>query len=83
MPRMHCVPVVLPAGNYLLEIDIDADLYLALSQRLRGDIPLLRTNQLRYLLYRNTDTIWSAPVPRCNSRSLSANSDSDKPSKAT
>ena len=50
---------------------------------MRGGIPLLHSNQLRYIFYRGTETIWHAPFPGYNPRSLSVSSGSDYPSKAT
>jgi hypothetical protein len=42
----------------------------SLVQRIRGDIPPMHSNQLRYLLYCSTEKIWPAPVPGFSSRRL-------------
>jgi hypothetical protein len=47
------------------KLKLTARLPLVPSQRIRRGIPLLYSNQSRCLLYRSTETIWSAPVPGC------------------
>ena len=49
-------------------LKLTAHLHLVPSQRLCGDIPVLHSNQLRYLFHCSTETIWHAPVPVHNSR---------------
>jgi len=63
------------------KLKLTAHLHLVPSQRMRGGIPLLHSNEIRYLLYRSAETIWPAPVPGCNSGRLSLISDSDYPYK--
>jgi len=62
---------------------LTAYLHLVPSQRMCGGITPLHSNQLRYLLYCSTDTIWHASVPVYNSPRLSVSSGSDYTSKAT
>ena len=59
------------------KLKLTAHLHLLPSQRMRGGAPLLHSNQLRYLLYRSTETIWHSPVQGCNSGRFSVSSDSD------
>jgi len=51
-------------------LKLTAHLHLVPLQTMRGGIPVLHSNQLRYLLYCSTETIWHAPVPVHNSRRL-------------
>jgi len=44
-------------------LKLTVHLHLVPSQRMRGGIPVLHINQLRYLLYCSTGKIWYAPVP--------------------
>ena len=64
-------------GNIRRKLKLTAHLHLVPSQKMRGGIPLLYSNEIRYLLYRSTETIRPPPVPGCNSRRLSVSSASD------
>jgi hypothetical protein len=70
-------------GTIRWKLILTVHLYLVPSQRMRGDITVLHSNQLRYLLYCSTETIWHALGTGCNFRRYFFSYDSDKPSKAT
>jgi len=71
MSRLQYQPVALSARIYPTEVQINGRSASSARQRMCGSIPQLHSNQLRYLLYRSTETIWPAPVPGRNSRRLS------------
>ena len=78
------LPLFRSAGKYLSEVKLTAYLHLVPSQRrqvIRVGIPQLQSNQIRYIFYRITETIWPTTFPVCNSGILSVSSDSELPSK--
>ena len=71
LPRIQYVPEVLSAENYPSEVE-DNSMYpsSAAAENEWRCVSLLHSNEIRYLLYRSTETIWPAQFPGCNSRRL-------------
>ena len=68
MPPFRSVTAVPSEVIIHRTMKLTAHLHLVPSQRMRGSILVLHSNELRYLLHCGTETIWHAPVPVHNSR---------------
>jgi len=75
MPWIQYVPVVLSAGHYPTEVDVNGTSPSSASQRMLGVIPVLRSIQPLCLFYRSAETI--LPSSGCNSVKSSVSSDRD------
>jgi len=65
IPRLQFSPYLRSFLRWIIRrnLKLTAHLHLVPSQRMRGGISVLQSNQLRYLLYCSTETVWPAPVP--------------------
>ena len=77
MPSIRYAPVVLSAVTIIRKLNLTTHLLVVPSQRIRDGIPVLHSNQRRYLLHCSTETVWPATIPGCNSWRYSVSFDSD------